>query len=357
MIPVGRNHGLDVLRALAIMGVLLLHAGMAIPEIPASLQWIFSFGWSGVDLFFVLSGFLIGRQVFEDKSSESTGRKLKTFWIKRWYRTFPLYYFVLSIYVMVKPLFGYTFKGWSLSYLFFLQNYLPPQDFVQSWSLCIEEQFYIVFPILAYGLWTRQKNKWFWLLPVAVSFLSRLYLWNTGMFAETNDTIVSPFVRFPTHTHLDGISCGVFLAATFPEWNRKSLSFKRSLGMAGIALITACFYLTGAWLSGFAVVYSFTLMSVAFAFCLIGVYDLKFSSVMMVPVYRLSLWSYSLYLWNNLAMKIPEKMPGFSWPLQFLAFFAGSLMISAFTYKFIEVPFLKLRDRHLRNLKSVKNNQ
>jgi peptidoglycan/LPS O-acetylase OafA/YrhL len=350
MIPAGRNHGLDLLRALAILGVLLLHAGMAVPVIPSSLQWIFSYGWSGVDLFFVLSGFLIGRQVFEDKTSGSMGRKLKVFWIKRWYRTFPLYFFVLGIYSVIKPMIGNPFNGWSLSYLFFFQNYLPPQDFVQSWSLCIEEQFYVVFPILAYGLWTRQRNKWFWLLPMLVSFLSRLFLWNTGMFPEINDNIVSASVRFPTHTHLDGISCGVFLAATFPYWNKKSLSFKRTLGVTGLALLCACFYLTGAWLSGFAVVYSFTLLAIAFSLCLIGVYDLKLPSGLMIPIYRLSLWSYSLYLWNNLAMKVPQVISSVSWPLQFMAFFGATIIISVLTYEFIEVPFLRFRENHLRNI-------
>ena len=348
-----RNHGLDLLRAIAILGVLLLHASMAVREMPSSLQWIFSYGWSGVDLFFVLSGFLIGRQVFEDSTGYSFSQKLKFFWIKRWYRTFPLYFVVLSFYVIGKPKLGYVFKGWDISFLFFFQNYLPPQDFVQSWSLCIEEQFYIIFPLVAYGLLSRQKNKYFWLLPLLVSFVSRYYLWTTGIFAEVNDTIVSPYARFPTHTHLDGISCGVFLAAIYPVWRDKSLAFKRFLGCLGILIVVVCFALTGPQISGSGVVYSYTVLSVGFSLMLIGAYDLTLKPFVTYPIYRLSLWSYSLYLWNNLAMKIPEKFgAGMNWTLQFFIFFAGCLILSSGSYQYIELPFLKLRDRHLKRAKA-----
>jgi peptidoglycan/LPS O-acetylase OafA/YrhL len=90
------NHrvpALDLLRSLAIISVLLVHTLVFFNNSESVFYTIFSFGWIGVDLFFLLSGFLIGNQAF--KTSDSTPNPILTFIVKRLFRTLPLYYVVL----------------------------------------------------------------------------------------------------------------------------------------------------------------------------------------------------------------------------------------------------------------------
>ena len=124
-----RDQGLDLLRAMAIMMVLLLHAGYAVPQMPRIMGYVFAHGWVGVDLFFVLSGFLIGHQALHGPRLGSVMSQLHNFWARRWFRTFPLYFMVLFTYVVLKPLiFGRPFRGEVWPYFLFLQNYFPLTD-------------------------------------------------------------------------------------------------------------------------------------------------------------------------------------------------------------------------------------
>ncbi|MGZ6469403.1 MAG: acyltransferase family protein, partial [Bdellovibrionota bacterium] len=165
-----RNTGLDLLRTSAILLVLALHASQLAPGRPWLLGYVSAFGWAGVDIFFVLSGFLIANQFFSGKK-ESSSSSVRGFYVKRWLRTLPLYFFVLTFYVIIKPHLGFPFQGKPWHYAFFLQNYTGVKDFVPSWSLCIEEQFYLLFPFLALA-WMRLKlPAWVWLLPAALSLI------------------------------------------------------------------------------------------------------------------------------------------------------------------------------------------
>ena len=118
----------------------------------ATIHRVFAYGWMGVDLFFVLSGFLIGRQAFKPRV-ETPARFLEAFWTKRWLRTLPLYYVVLFTCAVIKPaLFHVPFKGDIWHFATFTQNYMAPRDFVASWSLCVEEQFYLVLPLFVVAM-------------------------------------------------------------------------------------------------------------------------------------------------------------------------------------------------------------
>jgi hypothetical protein len=171
------------------------------------------YGWAGVDLFFVLSGYLIGGQVFK-AGSRMDGGGIVRFWLRRWFRTLPLYYFILFVNVIILPQCGIPFRDWNWRYLVMLQNYMPLQDFQQSWSLCIEEQFYLVFPILALIAGRLRLKPWVWLVPALVSLVLRYALVDPA----ANRVTAQYTIRFPIYTHMDGLSVGVFLAATRPVW-------------------------------------------------------------------------------------------------------------------------------------------
>lgn len=136
-----RNFGLDIIRAFSIWLVLLQHGGININGL-APLK----IGGIGVEIFFVLSGFLIGGILFREiDKGNSILQTLKIFWIRRWLRILPLYYAVLLFkFIFIDHSIGYNI----LYYVFFLQNNFYGIDYFDvSWSLVIEEWFYLFTPI------------------------------------------------------------------------------------------------------------------------------------------------------------------------------------------------------------------
>lgn len=340
-----RNPALDVLRTFAILSVLLLHSLDFLSGYSFNLIYILSYGWIGVDLFFVLSGFLIADQAFRD--NENHHRPILTFIIKRVFRTLPLYYFVLMIYLIVKPALGFPFNDNALPYFIFIQNFLSPKDFVQSWSLCIEEQFYLFFPLVFYKLKLKKFHPFIWLIPGIGSTFYRWYLYHKGISADTLPGVAYNY-QFPFFTHLDGLSWGVFLASTFHRWSEfKNKTLFALLGFGG--LILTLFYIKPSNL-GAPVVLSFQLLAISFSAILIGTYEIR--NIPFKTLFeKIALYSYGLYLWNNLVVKVLVKLlPNVNGLLKVILFIALSLIISIFTYHLVEKPFMKLRSRVLQKI-------
>lgn len=146
IIDQNRNFGLDIIRALSIGLVVYSHNG---------LYFLQESGIIGVEFFFVLSGFLIGQILFRSFASKQALQyaDLFHFWKKRWWRTLPLYYFVILVKFCAT---GFAI-GWNiLFYIFFLQNHFYGISFMGvTWSLVIEEWFYILVPVLLFVLHRR----------------------------------------------------------------------------------------------------------------------------------------------------------------------------------------------------------
>lgn len=340
-----RNPALDLLRTIAIFSVLLLHSLDFLNNAPYSLIYIFSYGWIGVDLFFVLSGFLIGSQAF--KEEESTKSPILVFIIKRLFRTLPLYYFVFLVYLIIKPMAGYPFNDNPLLYFVFMQNFFSPKDFVQSWSLCIEEQFYFIFPLFFYNFNLKKINPLFWLMPGLLSMLYRHYLYSTGTPADTLPAIAYNY-QFPFFTHLDGLSWGIFLASTAHRWQKLEKKYLFNiLGIVG--LILTLIYIKPSNLN-FPSVLSFQLLAISFSAILIGVYDYK--KIPFKALFeKIAIYSYGLYLWNNLIAKIVNKvLPQSNGTIKVLIFIIGSFAISIVTYYMIERPSMRLRSKFLKKI-------
>lgn len=143
-----RLAGLDTLRALAIALVLMSHYQGFVSHAP-TFGFMGKIGWAGVDLFFVLSGYLIGNQLLAP-AARGDHLDLKTFFARRLLRTLPNYYAVLAVYLLLpdSPIAGKSMAPvWQ--FLTFTQNFglNYGETFTHSWSLCIEEQFYLVFPL------------------------------------------------------------------------------------------------------------------------------------------------------------------------------------------------------------------
>lgn len=347
-----RDFGLDLFRASAILLVLFYHSLHSTPETPAWAAELFRFGWIGVDLFFVLSGFLIGSQAFAEPKGQPISRMLLKFWTKRWTRTLPLYFVVLFFYAVLKPrLFGVPFYGgFDWRFLVFLQNSTGRiADFGQSWSICIEEQFYLVFPLLVFVVGVR--GKWIWLVPLVLSVAIRYWKWRElGLPMSVAPSLETDFAnehfRFPTLQHLDGISLGVFLATTRDLWMSWSAPARAGLGILGAAgLVLSCAWL-GAEMGGVGTVFYFTALALCFSAILIGVQGARrWPGLAGVAIERVALWSYGAYLWNNAFMRLIERQaPPWPWFLTTAAFMAASLALAWLSYITIEKWGLRLRD-------------
>jgi peptidoglycan/LPS O-acetylase OafA/YrhL len=209
-----RKFGLDLLRAIAILTVVYRHTGRYVqPYIPERIWRII--GIDGVGIFFVLSGYLIGGVLL--KTIQAQGDSFKTlfnFWLRRWFRTLPNYYLVLAALIAIEVIISHR-PSPPLSYLVFLQNFAWPQRFFgESWSLCVEEWFYLLVPIALFVAVKFSKNLrssflWIMIAVLALSIAARVvlaarYPWQPGQW--------EPPTREMAATRLDSIMLGCLMA-------------------------------------------------------------------------------------------------------------------------------------------------
>ncbi|MCE9672357.1 acyltransferase [Myxococcus stipitatus] len=338
--------GLDVLRACAILGVLLFHAPAVVHEaLPTPLRFAFAHGWMGVNLFFVLSGYLVGRQVFAPDDDAPTGTRLRTFWLKRWMRTLPLYFVVLAFYALKPWTVGTPFLGGGWHYAVFLQNFTMPRDFVQSWSLCVEEHFYLALPLVAFAPGARRWPAWVWLLPVGASILARA-LFVAELPLDKSMLAITEGALWSTDQHLDGLAVGVFLARTTAIWHGGHRSWRMACGILGAAVLLVTVARYGAVVAAAGHPWIHAGLAVGFGGVLIGIESLQLPPGLRWAIQQVALLSYGAYLWHGLVVRGIERLElslG-AWGLDLLAFLLVTLGLSCVTYVAVEKPCLKLRD-------------
>ena len=178
-----RIFGLDVVRTIAILLVLFSHSTLLLfPEDNnISLTAIRFFGTIGVDLFFVLSGYLIGGLILKQIKVEKTAFKdFVYFWIRRWFRTLPNYFLILTLNVLLfYVLYNSVIDGIGY-FIVFIQNFATPHPdfFTEAWSLSIEEYAYIIGPLLLYVLlllWKKISKDRLFLLMTLIIILTITY--------------------------------------------------------------------------------------------------------------------------------------------------------------------------------------
>src|SRR5438045_8022892 len=152
-----RQPGLDLLRALAIVVVVIYHTGIFGFALPYD---VYRFGWMGVDLFFVLSGYLIGGQLL---APLARGQRINlgTFFARRAFRILPAYFVVLSIYFLLPSWREYPEMSQPLwKFLLSMQNIAlhGGTAFSHAWSLAVEDQFYLILPLLLLVLYPRPHS-------------------------------------------------------------------------------------------------------------------------------------------------------------------------------------------------------
>jgi peptidoglycan/LPS O-acetylase OafA/YrhL len=217
--PSSQNSFLDGLRSIAILLVINLHFSADFTAIHGEnffsrLPFVAN-GWVGVDLFFVLSGFFIGGQLWKELLRSGT-ISVQRFILRRGLRIWPLYFFTfLCVFAIFWSRTVEKEYGWAS--LVFLTDYFNDGIVLGGWSLSVEEQFYIITPILLY-LFARQRKPgtircWLWLL-LALEPLMRAAFWihRTGHFFY-HDPALFARIYYPLHTHCDGLIMGLILSS------------------------------------------------------------------------------------------------------------------------------------------------
>jgi peptidoglycan/LPS O-acetylase OafA/YrhL len=329
------------------------------------METVVDFGWTGVDLFFVLSGFLISSQLFMSLRKTDT-LELKSFYIKRAFRILPVYLFMLVLYFS----FPYLRERGDLSplwkYLTFTQNYgldlSRYSTFSHAWSLCVEEQFYLVFPLTLWVFMLARKYNWaLWLLPIL--FLGGMSLRSGIWHGLVSDDGSIPglawykAVYYPTYTRLDGLLTGIGIAALFhyrPQLKGRILKQGNKLLLGGLVLLGMALWVCKDQISYTATVLGLPLLALSY-----GVLVMAAQSPRCVLSGRawgltepLAILSYSLYLCHKSVCHVTQNLLGglglpkdSAWVLLCCA--AASILVAFLMRLFIEKPFLKLRDRVL----------
>lgn len=355
------NHlpGLDLLRAIAIVWVMLFHSFL-VGGLGADFAWLSRFGWAGVDIFFVLSGFLIGTQVLQ-ALQHGDRLSLAGFYARRAWRILPAFAVVLALYVFFPPLRElpglqpwWQFATFTLNLVI---EYERNPAFSHAWSLCVEEHFYAVFPLLALGLSRRASTPRLLALFATVVLAGIALRGATWLHFSSLDPPRNWFIEeiyYPTWMRLDGLLVGVMLAGLKvyrPQtWER--LQQRANVGLlCGVLVCAVALWLyrerTGLLANtlGWPVL-SFGLGLLVFA----GAGRHSLIGRCSIPgMAWLAAISYSLYLSHKIALHLVQvwlapSMAG-SRVLLFLSYALAVLLLGALLHYAVERPFLRWRDR------------
>lgn len=343
----GREIDLDVIRGTAILLALGWHfnyyTGLFFFDM--ALYPGRSFGWAGVDLFFVLSGFLIGRLIFEE-ISKNNSFNYRRFFLRRAFRLWPTLY----AFLLVQLISGrHDWRSYLLQNAFHLQNFLG-SSLNHLWSLAVEEQFYLLFGVSAF-LWAGRitKTPQTPLILFAVLCASPLLRFFAS-YAGWSEYAIQQQTEF----RLDVLVSGVLMAFIFVFHPN---IFARMLNLKWLWLfvtLAGCVFLANfehATPGGEAIVYTVAWISSA-AFVLL-IYksniETKLPSLSRILAF-LGVYSYSLYIWQFAGVSITAfiqkhcvYLGGVAWEvaLKYVSAIAVGFLVS----KSIERPMMELRDR------------
>jgi peptidoglycan/LPS O-acetylase OafA/YrhL len=341
-----RDPWLDLLRAAAIAAVVVYHTVQMSP-VPLALHRVTRFGALGVDLFFVLSGFLIGSLYWKEQKAHGQ-IELVRFWQRRWWRTLPAYYVALGL--AWGAVFVARREPFDPLYLVFLQNYehvLP--FFLVSWSLCIEEHFYLFLPpLLLAGEALRVPRVLLFALLIPSSTVLRYFEARDGLSGQFG------FEATATHLHLDGLLLGFALSGLFVHAPARAQQAQRIARWVVAPLVLLAAYCAAHpdprlsyVLTGAAVALAMSAALIA-GVAMTGVGSLARTGLLATSVMQLALISYSVYLTHPLAIHVARAISArlqLGVPGYFVIAPALILAGGALFYRLIEKPSLGLRDR------------
>jgi peptidoglycan/LPS O-acetylase OafA/YrhL len=367
-----RNYGLDIIRSFAILMVVASHCTyfLTIDSEHPIILILRILGAVGVDLFFLLSGFLIGGillKLMENNQTHFTD--LIIFWKRRWFRTLPNYFLILTVNIIIVLMLGEYLPKNIPMFFPFLQNFSSPHPdfFTESWSLSIEEYAYLFLPLIFYGLFwffrgLRAKHVFLWgtIGVILILFLIKLKFYVQHSIVSYSDWSLS--FRKVVLYRLDAIYLGFLLIYLVRRYADFFKNFKNLFALLGIVLFTAIHYSiyefqvlpqTHLWFYVFLYLGVISLCCALFFPFAIHLRRIKpFDKIF----YFLSTRSYAIYLVNysiillNLqrsfnigSMNVLEKT------IMIIFYMVLTLILSNGVYLYFEKPILKYRNRNYKN--------
>jgi peptidoglycan/LPS O-acetylase OafA/YrhL len=366
-----RFPALDGIRALAVTMVFLNHYGGGAKGGPIlrALNDIRERGGFGVDLFFVLSGFLITGILFDTRNDSQF---FKRFFARRCLRIFPVFYFVVAILLALTPVLHYEWRAGHLLFLVYLGNFLGNHDFsyyvIHSanhssfaanighfWSLCVEEQFYLLWPI---GVWAvRDRIRLLW---TAGGLVALALLLRCVMVSLTTPAVAERWIVRTLPFRMDSLLIGGMLALLLrgpnaDRWQRLC----RPTFLVCTLLTLAIFVFSPAYNSAWLMTIGFTFIALASA-GLIGS-TLRAGSAAFRLFYRkplriLGKYSYGFYIyhaifemaWIQFLIRmffLFHRSRAISGIVALSINFAVTFMVAKLSYDLFEVKFLRWK-RH-----------
>lgn len=360
-----RLPGLDLLRALAIGWVLLYHASTY--DLVSDDSWLVSFGWLGVDLFFVLSGFLIAGQLLRPWA-RGLRPDYRRFFGRRLLRTLPAYLVIVAVYFAVPAVWDRASIQSVWQFLTFTENFglHPPQSFSQAWSLCVEEQFYLALPAVVAVMAFRPSVAKVVACIVALLLMGavvRGYVWlryvgdplfDTNAAAAHAKTYMT-LIYYPTWTRLDGLLAGIVAAVvqTFrPRLWKAAMARGNTVLLVGLIGVGSAMFVFKSQIPTFwATVFGYPLVSFSMALVVAAASGRQaLVGRFAVPGARaLATGAYSLYLSHKIMFHAVDAasatLPAWAQHTRLGIALFGALVLGAALYWLVERPFLKLRDR------------
>lgn len=361
-----RIFGLDIFRSTAIILVVLGHGEFILKG--TRLEGFPYFKMiDGVDVFFVLSGFLIGGILLKELNKQERFEipDLIRFWKRRWFRTLPNYYLILFInYLVVKhSIIKENIEQFNFHFLTFTHNFISPSQgfFWESWSLSIEEWFYILTPLLIFWLCK--------ILPVKTSFLVvTLMMIFFSLFYRISiyDPNIDSFwwdvtFRKIVLCRLDSIGYGLFFAWLYFYYSKLWRIIKVPAFITGIALIVFLlnFHQSPNTIYKQTIYFSLVPFAVMLLLPMTESYK-KAKGFIPMAIQHISKISYSMYLINLalVAEVIRDNFPpagGIDGLIKYLLYWTIVIIVSTLLFKYFEKPIMNLRDKKMNILFLTKN--
>ncbi len=338
---------LDIVRGIAVILVLFRHS-----DLPESNP-IKYFGWLGVDLFFVLSGYLISNLLFSEYRKRQD-INVKRFLVRRSLKIFPPFYFFMAVTLLV-----YAFQGrpdfrWQqyLVEVFYLQSYLP-EIWTHTWSLAVEEQFYLVFAgIVALLLWKKGLENKRGMIGSLVFLLILTFVMRFIVSYKHRDEEVFTFMR--THLRWDGILVGVLISYLLNFTDIKVFldRFQWLLLPFCLLLISIGFVYPG---GGFFMnTVGLSMVNVGFGILLLLLLRLNdflenkslvYWNILLKPAAFIGTASYSIYLWHLNAKELSIFLFSYDAQTMTLLFMLLAVVLGIFMSYLIEKPVDYFRNK------------
>jgi peptidoglycan/LPS O-acetylase OafA/YrhL len=359
-----RNSSLDSLRGLAILLVIGVHINFFAPQggIVALAETFWRrVGYVGVDLFFVLSGYLIGSLLLTEMERHSS-LNITRFLIRRGFKLYPVYYFFIAYTIIMASAKAYIQGGSAhgvlvaqlkdfLPSIAFIQNYIPPNPATHTWSLAVEEHFYLLLPFMLVFLGV--ERIWKYLIPICLSTIPICLILRGVAIVRHGRLQLAE-----SHLHFDALMVGVALAVLALKYPKRFISLGRyPKALIALGLVLWLVALSPYRWEFFMGTFGYTLRICGSAMLLLAAcVSTSTSDTRRGVLAWIGINSYAIYVWHVTIMGTSEKFilrfvaplisnEGLRWITMVLVVTVSVVLAGAAVTLLIERPSLALRDK------------